>query len=245
MEEALGRVQDALLRDPVVAGEVLEHVPEVARVGLVRADVLGGVDGVELDPEPRVARRESRPVHVREDHEAVVLLEIAQGGGGVGEGGPLSDRIAEGTAELGIGLDPPVGRDRIVDAGEDLGIEGVRRLRLLLVLVAAEGGEPFAAVDPAPRPDREGLEGGADSGLPVDEGAVAVEGEGVEVGELDHAVSASRARPRARTSSRVAAGERALGSMTTSMRESPRCASASSRAASNSSSVSTRVPFPP
>ena len=92
-------------------------------------------------------------------------------------------------------------------SGQDLGVRGVRCPRLLFVLVAAEGGNPFARFDLAPRPRGKGFEGGGDPRLPVDEGAVAVEGEGVEVRELHAGVSIRRrASPAARTSLRVADG---------------------------------------
>ncbi len=61
--QALSGVQYVVLLDATLL-EVLQHVLEVARVGLVGADVLGGVDGVELDAELRVAGGEARSIDV-------------------------------------------------------------------------------------------------------------------------------------------------------------------------------------
>ena len=91
VEEALGRVQDVLLRD-AVAGELLQHVFEIARRGLVGADVFRREDGVELDAQLLVGEGEAVVVDVRQDDQLVVLLQILEGLGGVAER-PASPRI--------------------------------------------------------------------------------------------------------------------------------------------------------
>ena len=250
VEQALRGVQDPALHRPEVALQTLQHVVEVPRVGLVGADVLGGVDRVELHFELLVAGREPGPVDVRQDDQPEAPLEVPERRRGVREGRPVRHRGAERPREGRVRVDAPVAGDRGVDRGEDLGVGRARGARLLLVLAAPEGGDPLLRADRLPGGASgargEGLEGGRDPGLPVDEGAVAVEGQGVEVGEL-HAGRSSvrRAIPAARTSSRVAAGESAWGSIATSMSESPRWTRASSSAVSNSSSLSTRTPKPP
>src|SRR5271154_1592374 len=49
MEQTLGGVKDVLLLEPEVLIQAPKHVFEIARIGLVGADVLGRVDRVELD----------------------------------------------------------------------------------------------------------------------------------------------------------------------------------------------------
>ena len=48
MKHAFGRVQDFMPGD-AVAGERFEHVVEIAICGFVAADILSGVDAVEVD----------------------------------------------------------------------------------------------------------------------------------------------------------------------------------------------------
>ena len=54
MEQALSRVEHVVLPEPMI-GEMLDHVFEIALLRLVGADVLGGIDRIELDLQPLVA----------------------------------------------------------------------------------------------------------------------------------------------------------------------------------------------
>ena len=51
VEQALRDVQQLVLRDPGL-GQARQQIVEIAQVGLVRADLLGGEDMVEFDAEP-------------------------------------------------------------------------------------------------------------------------------------------------------------------------------------------------
>ena len=96
-----GDMQKSVLRHVELA-DVVEEVVEVRVGGLVRADVLGGVDRVELDFQSLVAACEPCPVDVGEDDQLVVPLEPAECLGGVGECGPVRHGFAEG-GRIGVG----------------------------------------------------------------------------------------------------------------------------------------------
>ena len=92
--EALGYVEDARPGE-TGGGEPVGEEAEGARVRLVGADVLRGEDVVERCPQPDCGARETRPVDVGEDAEAVPLAERGEGAGAVGEGRPIARRGAE------------------------------------------------------------------------------------------------------------------------------------------------------
>ena len=74
--------------------ELADHIAEIRVVRLVASDILGRVDGVEIDAEPRVAVGEAGIVDIRQDHQLEMRLQIGQRLGGVGEGRPVLDRTA-------------------------------------------------------------------------------------------------------------------------------------------------------
>ena len=73
----------------------LEQGREVRLVGLVRADLLGGHDPVEVDAEPPCGGREQVVVAVRQDAEPEAPLERRECRGRVREGRPIDDRSTE------------------------------------------------------------------------------------------------------------------------------------------------------
>ena len=95
VEQALGDVQDPGRRDAVARASRSPQRLEVVRVRLVRADLLGRHDPVELDAEPAVRRGEQVVVAVRQDAEPEARLEPVERSGRVRERRPVADRAAE------------------------------------------------------------------------------------------------------------------------------------------------------
>ena len=126
---------------------MLDQIGEIARVGLVGADVLGRVDGIEMYAELLVARREAHAIDIREDDELEVTLEIGKRFGAVRKGRPSGDRGAEPVVEIGIDARAPNFREPGVDDGEQRRVAKRRRLFLLSLLLLAEGIERFLAGD--------------------------------------------------------------------------------------------------
>ncbi len=212
VEDALGGVQDVALLGAEGALQVAERILEIAQAGLVGADVLGGEDAVEDDAELLVAAREGGAVDVGEDHQLVVALEVLQRGRAVGEGGPAADRLAELGRLAGARLDAPLVGQPAMHLGQDLRVELARRLGLARRLDRAEGFQEGVVVEVAaamavhPRAQL-----GEDAALPVDQRAVTVEGQRVELGDVGHggspaAVSAKTNWPRREIGHRIGAG---------------------------------------
>ncbi len=173
--------------------QLREHVVEVARRRLVGADVLGGVDAVEGDAELFVAGREALVVDVGEDEEPVMLLEVAKRLGRIGEGRPVPDRAAIGHAFAPACGRAPFLREPPIHDREQVAIELRRRLDLLEGLVPRVGFENVVAGKLAGRPFDERPERLEHPRFPVDQRAVAVEGQGFEVCEF-HVANGLRAK---------------------------------------------------
>src|SRR5581483_6554292 len=90
VKEALRRVQDVRFGDAALF-ELGQHVGEIPLGRLVRADVLGGVDRVELDLQAPVAVRETQIVDVRQDDQLVVALEVLEGLRRIRKSRPVAD----------------------------------------------------------------------------------------------------------------------------------------------------------
>ncbi len=172
-----------LLPGAALLGEARQHVLEIARVGLVRADVLGGVDRVERDLELLLAVREGGAVDVGQDHQPVVLLEIGERRGGVGKSRPVLDRGAERARRLRIGCEAEPGRKRAMHPRQQVRIEQAGGCRLLRRFRLGERGQDLLAAVGCARPLEPGPERLRDAGLPVDQRAVAVEGQDRIVGQ--------------------------------------------------------------
>ena len=69
VEHALGGMEHLLGRD-TKHPELADHIGEIRVVRLVASDILGRVDGVEIDAEPRVAVGEAGIVDIRQDPPA-------------------------------------------------------------------------------------------------------------------------------------------------------------------------------
>ena len=84
-----------------------EKVLEVGVGGLVGADILGGVDGVERDAQLAVRGGEAFAVDVREDDEPVMPLQDAKRVRGIRERRPERHRCAERRIERVARLEAP------------------------------------------------------------------------------------------------------------------------------------------
>ena len=190
MKQALGGMQDLMLLNPDRL-ELGEHVLEIPGRGFVGAAVLGGVDGVEIDAELFVAEREALVVDVRQDHEFKVPLQVLKRRGCVGECRPVADRPAVSRAIAPADRNAPFLGEAPINDREQVAIELGRRLDLLRGFMARVRLENFIPFERPRRLAGQGLQGFDHTRFPVDQRAVAIEGQGVEVGEL-------RRRPRAR-----------------------------------------------
>ena len=87
VEQALANVKDL---GPVIPGCPLgfEKVDEVLGVWLIRADVLGRVNGIELHSEQILTGRERLPVDVGEDDQSIPFPQPDQSFMRVGEDRP-------------------------------------------------------------------------------------------------------------------------------------------------------------
>ena len=183
VEQALGDVEDAP-GSHAVGSEPVEQGREVAHVRLVRANLLGGDDPVERDAEAAIRCGEQVVVAIRQDAEPEAGLEPGEGRRGIQERRPVGARAAEGRRlPIGDGC-PETRRDRTQPTSEDLAIGEVwpslkRRLgvgvglqELVVRAVNAVGGQDWS-------------EASQEAGLPVDQGAVAVEGQCIEGALVD------------------------------------------------------------
>ena len=188
--QALRGVQDDGAFQAQVRFQMSQQVFEVGVRRLVRADVLGGVDGVELHAELAVRGGDALAVHVGQDDELVAPLEDAQRVGCVGERGPVRHGGAERLVELGAALQlqgcprcscarGTAGRDKAARVWPAPGGSHIVR--------RPGGPSPRETLFPAP-PLRmmSGCRASPDPAFPVDQGAVAVEGEDAVVGQSGH-----------------------------------------------------------
>ena len=193
VEQALGHVQQAVRGDAEVddcRGERLE----VPRRRLVRPDVLRGDDAVERHAQPLVAAREAGPVDVRHDDQPVALGERGQRSRRVRERGPVRDRPTEPVG-------PGVGHRRAQLVAEPaearrqhVRVQRARLGRLGVRLLVGVAGQQRLVVQLQPVLTRPRRQHRGDAGLPVDERAVAVERECLEVGDLHGAQPTGRWR---------------------------------------------------
>ena len=183
VEEALRDVQDALPRQP----DALEGDLEVVRVRFVAAGHLGGHDPIEVGLEARSRAGEQVVVAVGDDPQPESLPEPPQRLDRIGEGGPLPDRIGERRHVGKIRRDGVVGGDLAQAASEDLAIAQVRP-RLEPGLGRGELPQHLVVGRRHSARIQHRTNAGEDAGLPVDERAVAVEGQCLEasVVEIGH-----------------------------------------------------------
>ena len=204
MVQALGHVEEPLAGDAQIV-DTGQQGREAERAGLVRAHVLGGDDEVEVDAEARRAAGERGPVDVREDDQAIPGVQPMEGVGGVREGRPLPHRGAEGRGLVVAHRSTQRRPDTTHRLGQDVGVAGGRVLLLHVRLVGGEGGDEVVRLDRQTVRLGPRSQGRRDAGLPVDQRAVAVEAQGVEVREGRHRASSGRVGGQAVGTARAAA----------------------------------------
>ena len=179
VEEALGDVQNGVDGH----AEALERQLEVARIGLVAAGLLGRYDFVELDSQ--AARREGEQVviHVGDHRQPIARREDAQGGHGVVEGSPAGDRLRERGSLLGAGREPQLAPELVHHPREDIPVRAVGA-RLDGRFEAGEMLQDLRGRKCVAVRGQHALDGPQNPALPVDERAVAVEGDNLEGGEV-------------------------------------------------------------
>ncbi len=182
MEHAFGGVQDHVLPDPAL-GKPRQHVFEIAQARLVGADVLRRVDRVEVDAELPVAEAEILVVDVRQDHQLVVLLEIGQRARRVGKRRPVAHALAIAHAVVPARRDLPLLGEALVHHRQQLTIQLPGRLQLLHRFMPRMRFQDGVATERRFRPVGQRFQRFDHAGLPVDQGAVAIEGQHLEVGQ--------------------------------------------------------------
>jgi len=94
VEQAFGDVHQALTSN-TKSLDLFEQPIEMAALWLVRTDILGGDDRVELHAESRVTRGERGAIDVAEDDQFVSGCQSAQRLDRIGEGRPVLHRLTE------------------------------------------------------------------------------------------------------------------------------------------------------
>ena len=94
VEQALRGVQNVRL-GMAQLGQPIQHILEVRQIGFIGADVLCGVDRIELDAEAALAPSESGAVNIRQYHQLLVLLEVGKRLRRIGKGRPVGHGRAE------------------------------------------------------------------------------------------------------------------------------------------------------
>jgi len=122
-----------------------------------------------------------------------VALEVLQCCGRVGERRPPRHRAAECRVICGRQRDTPLAREPPVHLGEQLRVAHGRGRGLLRRLVLRELRQRLLAPGRGIHCTQQRLQGGVQAALPVDQSAVAVEGEYLEVGQFPGAHAAALA----------------------------------------------------
>ncbi len=180
VEQTLGDMDDAILgqRKPV------EHDREIALVRFVRADLLRRDHPVEVNAEPTVRRSEQVVIAIRQHAETEATLQPAQRLRGVRERGPVLDGTREPFDLVRGRLEVELGRHALQTQRQDLAIRPIRA-GLGRRLVPREPDQDVLGIVWDVVCFEHLAEGGAQPGLPIDKGPVAIEGQGVDVGEVD------------------------------------------------------------
>ncbi len=132
--ETLRHVQDLALGD-ALAAQPPQHVFEVAQIRLVRSDIFRRHHAVEADAELAGRERKAFVIHIREDVELVVALEVAKCGNRIGERLPRTDGRSERHALRPGRRRIPVFAEAFVHDRQNLRVLQRRREALLLGLV--------------------------------------------------------------------------------------------------------------
>ena len=155
---------------------------------------------VTLTPHSRMFGQTFRELNFQQHHGLNVISVWHHGR-------PVTTGTGDHELELGdsfmVSGSPAKVRELAQSARQHLRVEQGRMLGLDPVLVAAEGLEQRVVAGRDAVPAGPGPERGGDAALPVDQGAVAVEGQGVEVGQLHGRASKRHDRPTTEVSRRT------------------------------------------
>ncbi|HZK89069.1 MAG TPA: hypothetical protein VFC56_02885 [Stellaceae bacterium] len=161
---------------PVAAfGEPVEQIAEITRIGLVGADILGGVDRVEGHPEPLVAGGETGAIDVRQDHQPVEPLEVGKRSRRVRKRRPVADRAAEPLGFRCVRRAAPVFGEAAMHARQQPRIDETWRFPLQQAFGGAKRGQRRVARRRVRAARDERLQCLPDAALPIDQRAVAIE----------------------------------------------------------------------
>ncbi len=132
---------------------------------------------------------------------------------GVVERGPVTDRPGQRGRVLFGHLRAEFGAEFADAAGQDVGVQVGRMLGLGACFVRRERGQQRLVIQGEAAPVRPGPKHGRDAGLPIDQGAVAVEAERVEVVEVHGFRSLIRSRKNSSAVSRWSCQAASAGRM--------------------------------
>ena len=145
-------------------------------IGLVGADLLGGDDQIEVQRYVAPGLAQQLVVDVGDQPHLVVLGDLRQHRVGLLEGLPALDRVRQEPGPRGLQWPAELLGDLDSGPAQHLGVELVRPgLDLLLDLVKER--DQLVALEREPVTHGLGVEGLERAGLPVDQGAVDVEGD--------------------------------------------------------------------
>lgn len=171
--QALCGVQNVLLLDAGLF-QGFDHKGKVVRVRFVRANILRGDDVIKLDAQLGVAQLEFIAIDVRQNHQLVVLFQVAQRFNRVRERGPVLDGGTEFFTLLGNRLQAPLFSDTVVHRTQNVLVQGARRFSLLRRLVTAEHFQQLVVGEGFASASGKRFKCVDDAGFPVDQGAVAI-----------------------------------------------------------------------
>jgi len=185
VEQALGNVHEPITCN-AESVDLLEQPIEVAGARLVRTNVFSGDDRVELHTETGPAGGERCPIDVAEDDELEPRRQAGECIGGVGERGPVPHRPTEIVGVGGGHFGAEVGSDAAQGFAEYEWIQRSGCCVFDVRLMFAESGDQRFVVERQPVARSPRTQRVGDAGLPVDQGAVAVEAHRLEPVELAH-----------------------------------------------------------
>ena len=126
-------------------------------------------------------------MHVGQDDQLVVAAQETQAVGAVRKGRPLWHGVSEVASRSPVGFETESLGDAAVDPRQQLRVGQIGRGLLVSALLPGEGSEGRVASEVRPGiVQDQRLQGVPDPDFPVDQGAVAVEGEGTEVDQSRH-----------------------------------------------------------
>src|SRR5262249_45472703 len=141
---------------------------------------------IELDAERDVRRLECLAIDVGEDEEAVSPLQSLECLSCVPEGWPIADRRAEACSLLVGAIHLPLRGHPSHGRRQHLRVRHRRSLSLLCGLLSSKYGKQLLTRWPVPNARQPGVKRSSNPGFPIDECAVAIERQRVELWSRGH-----------------------------------------------------------